>query len=96
VFTILALVYILALWYYIRVKQKKNQEEDVNFIGATTDGFIKYYNENIPASFPRATLKILKKFQALYPALFKEGSEWTINRHRKKLMDWLSSYRDED
>ena len=78
------------------MKQKKNKEDDVNFIGSTSDVFIKYYNENIPASFPRATIKILKKFQPQYPTLFKKNGEWTINKHRKKLMDWLSSYRDDD
>ena len=78
------------------MKQRKNNDQDMNFIGATTDSFIKYYNDNIPASFPRATVRILKKFQALYPGLFKESAEWTINKHRKKLMDWLSSYRDEN
>lgn len=77
------------------MKQKKNKEEDTNFIGASPENFVKYYNENIPASFPRATLRILKKFQQFHPALFKKDGEWIINKHRKKLMDWLSSYREE-
>lgn len=89
------LVILLALWYRVPVKEKKNNEQDVNFVGATTDDFVKYYNENIPKSYPRATMKILRKFQSLYPSLFKENGEWTINKHRKKLMDWLSSYRDD-
>ncbi|HEY4499453.1 MAG TPA: hypothetical protein VJH94_05355 [Candidatus Paceibacterota bacterium] len=75
----------------------KNKElPDVNAIGTTTALFVEYYNDNIPDIFPRATLKALEKFQAAHPTLFKGSSEWTIDKHRKKLMDWLASYREEE
>jgi hypothetical protein len=75
----------------------KNKElPDVNAIATTTALFVEYYNENIPEAFPRATLKALEKFKIAHPVLFKESSEWTIDRHRKKLMDWLASYREEE
>lgn len=73
---------------------KKSKEEDANLIGKTPALFVEYYNENIPDSFPRATLKILAEYQARYPSLFKENGEWIVNKHRKKFMDWLSSYRE--
>jgi len=76
------------------VINKINNEPDINSIGTSTVIFVQYYNKNIPDAFPRATLKALEKFQALYPSLFKENSEWTVNRHRKKLMDWLASCKE--
>ena len=75
---------------------KKDKEQDANLVGSSTEVFIQYYNENIPDAFPRATLKTLGEFQALYPSLFKENDEWIINKHRKKFMDWLSSHHEED
>jgi len=56
--------------------------------------FLASYNKNIPASFPQASVAILKKFQGTYPMLFKKGNMWSIDQHRKKLIDWLSVYRD--
>ena len=50
------------------------------------------YNKVIPVDFPRATPEALKKFQLANPALFKKTDEWSIDRHRKKLMDWLFTY----
>jgi len=78
------------------VNNKKNQEEDINFVETSTSDFIEYYNKNIPKSFPRATAEVLEEFQAKFPSLFKGKSEWTINKHRKKLMDWLSSHQTSD
>ena len=50
--------------------------------------FIDTYNENLPETFPRATHELLKEFQRRYPGQFKEGA-WSLDRHRKKVMDWL-------
>ncbi|MDP3963338.1 MAG: hypothetical protein Q8Q39_02470 [bacterium] len=55
--------------------------------------FMESYNKGIPSGFPHASIELLKQFQALHPSLFKSGDEWSIDRHRKKLMDWLVSYR---
>lgn len=52
------------------------------------------YNKSIPVSFPHASLKTLKKFQVTHPILFKHGDEWSIDKHRKRLMDWLPSYSE--
>ena len=73
---------------------KKENVQEMNSIGTPTALFMQYYNQNIPETFPRATMKALEKFRASYPGLFKENDEWTIDRHRKKLMDWLTSYRE--
>jgi hypothetical protein len=51
--------------------------------------FLEFYNKNLPASFPRASLPLLKEFQKDYPSLFKSADVWTLDIHRKKVMDWL-------
>jgi len=66
---------------------------DKNLLPTPMAAFARSYNENIPDSFPRATLKALREFELLHPSLFKKSHEWIIDRHRKKLMDWLLSYK---
>ncbi|MDO8492999.1 MAG: hypothetical protein Q7S19_00420 [bacterium] len=51
--------------------------------------FLESYNKNMPASFPRATTSLLKKFQEAHAVLFRHGDSWSLDQHRKKLMDWL-------
>ena len=50
--------------------------------------FLKYYNENLPSEFPRASLPFLREFRKTYPGLFKSEGTWSLDRHRKKFMDW--------
>lgn len=54
--------------------------------------FLKAYNEDLPATFPRASTSLLRQFRAAYPTLFKEPDIWSLDQHRKKLMDWLRTH----
>lgn len=76
------------------MKVSKNANQEVNFLAYSLSSFVEYYNHNVPAIFPRASVKALEKFKETHPVLFGSKNEWTIDKHRKKLMDWLSSYRD--
>jgi len=51
--------------------------------------FLESYNKNMPESFPRASVALLKKFKDAHPLLFKNGEMWSLDQHRKKLFDWL-------
>lgn len=73
------------------MKKMKDNSPDVNLISVPAADFIKYYNKNIPESFPHLSLKLLEEFRIAHPSLFKNENEWTIDKHRKKLMDWLAS-----
>lgn len=53
--------------------------------------FLKLYNEDLPPSFRRATKKLLEEFKETYPETFKARDVWTLDVHRKKFMDWLTS-----
>lgn len=54
--------------------------------------FLASYNENLPSVFPRASLPFLKKFRKANTNLFKDNAEWSLDQHRKKVMDWLPMY----
>lgn len=70
---------------------KSNKPPDINSIGTSATTFLQYYNKNVPGIFPHATAKVLEKFRMTHPSLFKESSGWIVDKHRKKLMDWLVS-----
>ncbi|MEK7650207.1 MAG: hypothetical protein AAB367_04610 [Patescibacteria group bacterium] len=59
----------------------------------TLGSFLESYNTSIPTGFPKVSLENLKDFQRLHPMLFKNKDEWSIEKHRKRLMDWLPSHR---
>jgi hypothetical protein len=77
------------------VKNNYKKEQEVNFVGMTLGEFIDYYNENTPAAMPRATKNALKEFQTSHANIFDESGLWTIDKHRRRVMDWLSSYHAE-
>ncbi len=54
--------------------------------------FLKFYNENLPAQFPQASLPFLKEFKKAYPTLFKDNAPWSLDQHRKKVMDWIPQH----
>ena len=51
--------------------------------------FLKSYNETIPTSFPKASVALLQRYKEEHEALFKHGESWSLDLHRKKIMDWL-------
>lgn len=58
----------------------------------TLNSFLDQYNENLPATFPQASLSALRTFKKTHPVLFKEDSAWSLDQHRKKFMDWLPAH----
>ena len=53
--------------------------------------FLKSYNKDLPSQFPRATLALLKEFKKAHTVLFKDNGSWSLDQHRKKVMDWITS-----
>ncbi len=52
--------------------------------------FLESFNKNMPKGFPHVTPALLKKFQEAHAALFRDGNvTWSLDQHRKKLIDWL-------
>lgn len=74
--------------------KRKDLQLELNQMRTTIDVFMKAYNQTLPQGFPVATASTLKKFQQQNSSLFsarggENKKEWSIEKHRKKLMDWL-------
>lgn len=55
--------------------------------------FLALYNENLPATFPKASTELLEEFRSIHAALFaRRGNMWSLDQHRRKVMDWLRSH----
>jgi len=78
----------------IKVMKRNKEELEISQRLVPLQEFLESYNQNIPAGFPRASVKNLKKFQDTYPSLFKNGEMWSVAVHRKKIMDWLPGHNN--
>ncbi len=69
----------------------KKYGEELKIIQAqvTLPEFLVAYNENMPAQFPKASVPLLKKFKEMHESLFTNGDLWSLDVHRKKVIDWL-------
>lgn len=70
---------------------KKVPEVMLNEVPLTTAEFLESYNQNMPEGYPNASLALLKQFKEKHTALFKGDGLWTLDQHRKRLIDWLRS-----
>jgi len=75
------------------MKFRRKEEEEFNAEGRELSDFVLYYNKNIPPIFPRASKPLLEKFKEEHSSLFDKKGLWTVDKHRKKLMDWLGSHK---
>lgn len=65
----------------VRSEQKRSLSE-----------FLTLYNAGLPAQFPRASAALLEQFKSAFPTLFKADGLWSLDQHRKKIMDWLPAH----
>jgi len=71
----------------VMIGKKKSMKEPVILISEAE--FLESYNKNMPKAFPQVTAALLKKFKEEHSALFTHGELWSLDQHRKKIMDWL-------
>ncbi|OHA92022.1 MAG: hypothetical protein A3J09_00800 [Candidatus Zambryskibacteria bacterium RIFCSPLOWO2_02_FULL_51_21] len=55
----------------------------------TNAEFLESYNKNMPEGYPRVTLSQLERFKEVHASLFKNKGVWTLDHHRKRMIDWL-------
>ncbi|MDP3875288.1 MAG: hypothetical protein Q8Q22_02100 [bacterium] len=55
----------------------------------SNEEFLQSYNQNIPMGYPHASLALLQKFKDEHLSLFKANCLWSLDQHRKRLIDWL-------
>ena len=69
--------------------KKGSDKVMANVIPLTNAEFLASYNKNIPEGFPRVSLAILEKFKQAHLKLFKAGGMWSLDQHRKRMIEWL-------
>ena len=62
---------------------------DVSELQISLPEFLKSYNKNIPAGYPQVTAELLQKFKTAHASFFRHGELWSLDEHRKKIVDWL-------
>ena len=75
--------------------KKRDLELEKNQAMTTIADFLERYNRMIPAHFPKATTERLNQFRLANTALFRGIDGWSIEKHRKRLMDWLANFSNE-
>jgi hypothetical protein len=70
--------------------KKHSPDPKENEVHISPSDFLKSFNAHMPESFPRVTNSLLQKFRESHEGLFlKSGELWSLDLHRKKLIDWL-------
>lgn len=76
--------------------KRKHLEQEINQVVVSTVGFMEAYNKKLPKGFPEASVRNLEEFYKGHSLLFKNGyNKWSIDKHRKRVMDWLSSHHEQ-
>jgi hypothetical protein len=69
--------------------KKYSEELSVSEARVPLADFLKSYNKGLPKGFPRSSTALLKKYKVLHPLFFKHGDLWSLDEHRKKVLDWI-------
>jgi hypothetical protein len=87
----LSIIYIDFLQNYdiIKLMKKDSELQKLNETLLSLPEFLKSFNENIPVNFPRASEERLWQFKKEHGALFRKSDSWSLDQHRKKVIDWL-------
>jgi len=65
------------------------KELKLNEISLSLSDFLKSFNQNMPANFPQVSEEQLIRFKKEHEILFRKNNMWSLDQHRKKVMDWL-------
>lgn len=55
----------------------------------SAEEFLESFNANMPEGYPHVTMEILERFKLAHPNLFKKPNVWTLDLHRKRMIEWL-------
>jgi len=78
----------------MHMAKRSHSDLEINQVKISLADFMGIYNVSIPDGFPHATVKILQRFQMTHPKLFGGTDTWSMDKHRKRFMDWMYSHRD--
>ena len=73
--------------------RKPDIQRELNEMHTSLMLFLDVYNKDLPLGFPPANKELLQKFKDSHPLLFDGVADsWSVDKHRKRVMDWLSSH----
>ena len=72
--------------------KRVDKDRELNEARTSLVSFAESYNRMLAPGFPHASSQALQKFQTAYPLLFKDANSWSIDKHRKRFMDWHSTH----
>lgn len=72
--------------------KRTHSDLNINQLNTSLVVFMGSYNVTIPKNFPQATIPALERFKEIHPTLFKGPDTWSMDKHRKRFMDWMPSY----
>jgi hypothetical protein len=64
-------------------------EQKLNEIELSLAQFLESFNENMPDNLSQVSEAQLIKFKEEHASFFRKGDTWSLDLHRKKVMDWL-------
>ncbi len=67
---------------------KKGNEKHVD-VQLSLKDFVQSFNENMPSGYALVSEEQLLQFKSDHASLFKNGDMWSIDQHRKRIVDWL-------
>ena len=70
------------------------KELKLNEIPLSLSEFLESFNQNMPANFPQVSKERLMMFKKEHEILFRKSNTWSLDQHRKKVMDWLPRNAD--
>jgi len=73
----------------LELLKKRPMGPKENEIHITMAEFLVSFNKNMPSSFPKVTEAQLIKFKESHASFFKGKDKWSLDQHRKKVIDWL-------
>jgi len=74
--------------------RSNTQDPKLNEVALSLSEFLESFNQNMPDNFPQASREMLLKFKREHEVLFRKGDTWSLDQHRKKVMDWLPRHSD--
>jgi len=79
----------LRIYGIVEIMKREDADKERSEKPHSLAEFLKLYNENLPLTFPRASTALLEEFKSTHADFFKSSDVWSLDLHRKKVMDWL-------
>jgi hypothetical protein len=73
----------------MEIMRDNSKELKLNEIPLSLADFLKSFNQNMPDNFLQVSEEMLIKFKNEHEALFQKNNMWSLDQHRKKVIDWL-------